>query len=430
MFCCPHHKGGMASRMFWVFCCVGLLLPGVFAFRPAPPAALRPSRPLRAWDASLLTAAADGVNAWSVAGPTLNSQDIASSLFAVSLFPYLAFLYLLENPRSQTPGLAKFGFQFLLFFVFATIPAGIYAKTQYHDILANVDWLHGSAESMLTVANLLLIFGFRSTRPRPSTDPRGWERERDEESPPPPPPPFSLNDGAIPILLAGIASSGLFAGVLPQLHIEPANALSIPTWMVHSSSLFEWLVAMELIWQHAETSGNPRWKGLTWAMIPSHTSGICACTYHFFFNAPILSWIVSLQAGLTVLGNFCLALAAYRISQYPQAASPAEEAQKPPSTLPESDAAFMLEIFVKSLALALAVKYGSLAIDLPFIPLSQGSSTDPSPQAAAIILLPTFVVAGRWLLESSRNIQDRKGGGGGEGRLSNKIVPSPNTFLK
>ena len=42
-------------------------------------------------------------NAWSVNGDTLNSSDIASSLFAGSLFPYLAFLWLLSRPETKTP---------------------------------------------------------------------------------------------------------------------------------------------------------------------------------------------------------------------------------------------------------------------------------------------------------------------------------------
>ena len=40
--------------------------------------------------------------------------------------------------------------------MFGTIPAGIYAKTHYNSILANVDYLHGSAESLLTITNLLI----------------------------------------------------------------------------------------------------------------------------------------------------------------------------------------------------------------------------------------------------------------------------------
>ena len=31
----------------------------------------------------------------------------------------------------------------------------------YHTSLANVDWLHGSAESMLTITNLFIVLGLR-----------------------------------------------------------------------------------------------------------------------------------------------------------------------------------------------------------------------------------------------------------------------------
>jgi hypothetical protein len=72
--------------------------------------------------------------------PPLPSQSIASQLFAFSLFPYLAFLYFLTR-SGQTPRTVLFGFYFLLAFVGATIPAGIYAKTHYGTSLANVDWL-------------------------------------------------------------------------------------------------------------------------------------------------------------------------------------------------------------------------------------------------------------------------------------------------
>ena len=43
-------------------------------------------------------------------------------------------------------------------------------------------------------------------------------------------------------------------------------------------------------------SGNPKWQGLTWAMIPSHTSGICACVYHIFYNAPSVAYIVLVRS--------------------------------------------------------------------------------------------------------------------------------------
>jgi Protein of unknown function (DUF3593) len=85
-------------------------------------------------------------------------EVLAPQLFALSLWPYLGFLYHLTKgcKASAAPKIMVFGFYFLLVFVFVTIPAGIYAKQAYGTSLSNVDWLHGSAESMLTVTNLLI----------------------------------------------------------------------------------------------------------------------------------------------------------------------------------------------------------------------------------------------------------------------------------
>lgn len=82
------------------------------------------------------------------------------NLFAISLFPYLGFLWFLTRSQ-ETPRLALIGFYVLLVFVAVTIPAGIYAKVQYGEALANIDWLHGSAESFLTLSNILVVLGFR-----------------------------------------------------------------------------------------------------------------------------------------------------------------------------------------------------------------------------------------------------------------------------
>jgi hypothetical protein len=82
------------------------------------------------------------------------------SLFALSLFPYLGFLWFLTRSQ-QTPKLALVGFYMTLVFVAITIPAGIYAQTAYGEALANVDWLHGGAELFLTLANILVVLGFR-----------------------------------------------------------------------------------------------------------------------------------------------------------------------------------------------------------------------------------------------------------------------------
>jgi hypothetical protein len=124
-------------------------------------------------------------------------------------------------------------------------------------------------------------------------------------------------------------------------------------------------------------SGNPRWKGMAWGMLPCLGSAMCACTWHLFYNSedlqvryclfhmrsscqcivphgvclqscsragraktfelrvvcavvgadvcclcrlnftpsPSLQFLVALQAGLTVVGNFTCWWAAYRIYQ-------------------------------------------------------------------------------------------------------------------
>ena len=82
------------------------------------------------------------------------------TLFALSLFPYLGFLWFLYKSE-KFPRLATLGFTVLLVFVAVTIPAGIYAKVHYGEALANVDWLHGSAEIFLTLSNILIVLGFR-----------------------------------------------------------------------------------------------------------------------------------------------------------------------------------------------------------------------------------------------------------------------------
>ncbi|KAL3652761.1 hypothetical protein CASFOL_002442 [Castilleja foliolosa] len=98
------------------------------------------------------------VDPWA---PSIDSQSIAPQLFAFSLFPYMGFLYFITKSKSA-PKLTLFGFYFLLAFVGATIPAGIYAKVHYGTSLSNVDWLHGGAESLLSLTNIFIVLGLRN----------------------------------------------------------------------------------------------------------------------------------------------------------------------------------------------------------------------------------------------------------------------------
>lgn len=49
---------------------------------------------------------------------------------------------------------------------------------------------------------------------------------------------------------------------------EPSNALSFPTWVIHVSSVAEWVAAMGLMWQYAEVTGNERYDLLQNGQIP------------------------------------------------------------------------------------------------------------------------------------------------------------------
>ncbi|WPT17674.1 hypothetical protein PSENEW3_00005676 [Picochlorum sp. SENEW3] len=99
--------------------------------------------------------------AWGVGVDTKTlTETLPQNLFAFSIVPYAGFLFHLTRSK-QAPKLTLFGFYFLLVFVFATIPAGIYAKNVYGTTLANVDYLHGSAEFMLTLTNLFVVLGLR-----------------------------------------------------------------------------------------------------------------------------------------------------------------------------------------------------------------------------------------------------------------------------
>ena len=98
-------------------------------------------------------------------------QNLAGIFFQASLLPYLAFLYFLSFRGNRIPALGNFGFQFVLIFVAATIPSGIISRAAYETSLANVDWLHGGAEALLTVANICLVLGFKDgiTNPTPAS---------------------------------------------------------------------------------------------------------------------------------------------------------------------------------------------------------------------------------------------------------------------
>jgi hypothetical protein len=87
-------------------------------------------------------------------------------LFALSLLPYLAFLWFARRSR-RFPPLALLGFALTLLFVAVTIGAALLAEGHYGRQLADVDLLHGGAEAFLTLSNLLVFLGFSRLSQRP-----------------------------------------------------------------------------------------------------------------------------------------------------------------------------------------------------------------------------------------------------------------------
>ena len=80
-------------------------------------------------------------------------------LFAVSIIPYAIFLIYLYKIKSINI-FVKTGFSLTVLFVLVTILASIFTLNYYEKTLVEVDFLHGFAESFLTLSDFVILFGF------------------------------------------------------------------------------------------------------------------------------------------------------------------------------------------------------------------------------------------------------------------------------
>ena len=339
------------------------------------------------------------------------AEALAGPLFGASLFPYLAFLYFLNVEETDCPKGVTVGFATCLLFVFLTIPAAIVAKLWYGVSLADSDWLHGSAESVLTITNLVTVVAFRQALQAKQQDENNRSMPLSATSYSPMIQLVSILTAisSVTIIVPGLMGAEQhtpylngfmdFTGIdWTQLgaHAEPDNALTVATWIIHVSSLVEFLVAMGFCWRWGDVVKNPTWKGLTWGLLPLHSSGITACTYHLFYNhIPVL---VPIQAFLTCVGNTTAAYAALRIAlsngwKLPEplafleifAVTPpvptlgqqvTQLSLESPSLVGfedlgdtfqnDNDYYFLLKLFAGCAVASYAIKYGELAFDFPF----------------------------------------------------------------
>eukprot|EP00579_Thalassiosira_antarctica_P006743 CAMPEP_0201884682 /NCGR_PEP_ID=MMETSP0902-20130614/17492_1 /ASSEMBLY_ACC=CAM_ASM_000551 /TAXON_ID=420261 /ORGANISM="Thalassiosira antarctica, Strain CCMP982" /LENGTH=462 /DNA_ID=CAMNT_0048413683 /DNA_START=58 /DNA_END=1446 /DNA_ORIENTATION=+ len=361
------------------------------------------------------------------------AEQLAGPFFGASLFPYLGFLFFLNVPQNETPKGVTVGFATCLLFVFLTIPAAIAAKVWYDVSLADCDWIHGSAESMLTITNLVTVVAFRQAL--------SWKEQQEQSGNANVKIPESVvSYDPMVKLVCGLTVLAFITALVPALagaqvhtpyldgfmdvpssqlpwtatHPEPENSLTIATWIIHISSLVEWLVAMGFCWRWADSVGNPRWKGLTWGLLPLHTSGITACTYHLLYNSiPVL---VPLQAFLTFVGNTTAMIAAYRIAvsngwTVPWGEIPFLDASEDDSDYDagiiredsqtlvgfedlgdalakDNDYIFLVKLFAGCAVASYVVKYGEIWFDFPF--------QSELNIALAFIFIPSLLNAYKW----------------------------------
>ncbi|KAL7486694.1 hypothetical protein ACHAW6_012286 [Cyclotella cf. meneghiniana] len=364
-----------------------------------------------------------------------SAETLAGPFFGLSLFPYLAFLFFLQVPQNNTPKGVTVGFATCLLFVFLTIPAAIAAKVWFDVSLADCDWLHGSAESLLTVTNLVTVVAFRQALSYEEQTRRGDARDV-------PVPESVLRFDPMVKLVVGLTGlaflTALFPAVAgaqvhtpylngfmdipPQLlpwtptHSEPSNALTITCWIIHITSLVEFLAAMGFCWRYAEVTQNPKWKGLTWGLLPLHSSGITACTYHLFYNSiPVL---VPLQAALTCVGNLTAMWAAFRIAKsngwdvpwgqiqvlddekndmeddvrWDRSQSLVGFEDLGEALASDNDYTFIFKLFAGCAVASYIVKYGELWFEFPFEPELN--------IALAFIVVPSLLNAFKWYKRS------------------------------
>ena len=89
--------------------------------------------------------------------------------------------------------------------------------------------------------------------------------------------------------------------------------LSFGTWLIHISSVIEWIYAILVINKISKYKKYNLFFWLSLAMVPNLIGAMCAITWHIYDNHENLYGLVSLQGIFTFIGNSTLALAAIKI---------------------------------------------------------------------------------------------------------------------
>ena len=91
------------------------------------------------------------------------------------------------------------------------------------------------------------------------------------------------------------------------------HELSFGTWLIHISSVIEWIFAIFVINKISKFNKYNLFFWLSIAMVPNLIGAMCAITWHIYDNQDILYGLVTLQGIFTFIGNSTLALASFTI---------------------------------------------------------------------------------------------------------------------
>ena len=94
------------------------------------------------------------------------------------------------------------------------------------------------------------------------------------------------------------------------------HELSLGTWFIHIATVLEWIFAIYLVVRLGIKNSDSTLKLLGISMLPNLVSAMAAITWHVFDNTDALKGLVVFQSAMTVVGNSCLAFAAWRMNSF------------------------------------------------------------------------------------------------------------------
>ena len=91
------------------------------------------------------------------------------------------------------------------------------------------------------------------------------------------------------------------------------HELSFGTWLIHISSVIEWIFTIIVIYKISTYKEYNLFFWLSLALVPNLIGAMGAITWHIYDNQDLLYGLVTLQGIFTFIGNSTLAFATFTI---------------------------------------------------------------------------------------------------------------------